>query len=237
MENCLFLYLPQFSTRAGHLLPDVAGGIDSIPHTIPSTQQSPITPARPLKQARRRVDLRCAGWMDERQHRTFAPKYELARVGHHALRPAVSQRRDTRSVGHGLPGVDGPFRTKVPIPILVRVAAGAASRQPAIRIPIRGRVPMDANPGCERGCPEDVHGHNLPQQASIVCRLLLSFSTCQDATATYRVSRITVTLIWPGYCKVSWICSAISRPSSTQPLSSMSLGCTSTRSSRPACRA
>lgn len=63
------------------------------------------------------------------------------------------------------------------------------------------------------------------------------FPTRQDATATNRVSRITVTLIWPGYCKVSWICSAMSRPSSTQPLSSMSLGCTSTRSSRPACRA
>lgn len=211
--------------------------LTSIPHTIPSTQQSPITPARPLKQARPRVDLRCAGWMDKRQHRTFAPKHELARVGHHALRPAVSQRRDTRSVGHGLPGVDGPFRTKVPIPILVRVVAGAASRQPAVRIPNRGRVPTDANPGCECGCPEGVHGHNLPQQASIVCRLLISFPTCQDATATYRVSRITVTLIWPGYCKVSWICSAMSRPSSTQPLSSMSLGCTSTRSSRPACRA
>ncbi len=79
------------------------------------------------------------------------------------------------------------------------------------------------------------------RQLAAVCRycvpVIAPFPTRQDATATYRVSRITVTLIWPGYCKVSWICSAMSRPSSTQPLSSISLGCTSTRSSRPACRA
>lgn len=49
-----------------------------------------------------------------------------------------------------------------------------------------------------------------------------------------RISRITVTLIWPGYSRLSSIFWAICRESSITPRSSTSSGLTMTRTSRPA---
>src|SRR5579884_259891 len=54
------------------------------------------------------------------------------------------------------------------------------------------------------------------------------------ATSTARLSRITVTLIWPGYSRWSSISRAISCESRTAPSSSTSCGFTRTRISRPA---
>jgi hypothetical protein len=54
------------------------------------------------------------------------------------------------------------------------------------------------------------------------------------ATSTARLSRITVTLTWPGYSSWLSISRAISCESSTASSSSISLGFTITRISRPA---
>ena len=55
------------------------------------------------------------------------------------------------------------------------------------------------------------------------------------ANSVARDSRITVTLIWPGYSSVDSISRAISRERSTAMSSSTSPGLTITRRSRPAC--
>ncbi len=55
------------------------------------------------------------------------------------------------------------------------------------------------------------------------------------AKSVARDSRITVTLIWPGYSSSCSISRAISCESSTAPSSSSALGWTITRISRPAC--
>lgn len=54
------------------------------------------------------------------------------------------------------------------------------------------------------------------------------------AYSTERVSRITVTLIWPGYSRVSSTFLAISRDKAIAPKSSTTLGRTTIRTSRPA---
>lgn len=54
------------------------------------------------------------------------------------------------------------------------------------------------------------------------------------AKSTARVSRITVTRIWPGYCIVSWILAAISFDRRMAARSSISSGLTAMRTSRPA---
>src|SRR5438128_3154515 len=57
---------------------------------------------------------------------------------------------------------------------------------------------------------------------------------CYFAYSTARVSRMTVTLICPGYCIVSWIFCAMSRESRAVCRSSSLSGFTTTRTSRPA---
>jgi hypothetical protein len=54
------------------------------------------------------------------------------------------------------------------------------------------------------------------------------------ANSTARLSRMTVTLIWPGYSSWSSISLAISCESRMAASSSMSVGFTITRTSRPA---
>ena len=149
----------------------------------------------------------------------------------------------------GLVGASSTVRAGVPDrPAGLRVGTGECLEVAGgVRVPVAREATSHAAaraPG-RRDCFTAPHARHIledgNQRSAFTnpdpCRSSFPFPTRQDATATNRVSLITVTLIWPGYCKVSWICSAMSRPSSTQPLSSMSLGCTSTRSSRPACRA
>lgn len=64
-----------------------------------------------------------------------------------------------------------------------------------------------------------------------------SGSNVYFATSMARLSRITMTLTWPGYSSWSSISRAISCESSTAASSSISLGSTITRISRPACSA
>src|SRR4029077_9759107 len=61
-----------------------------------------------------------------------------------------------------------------------------------------------------------------------------SASSAQRAYSTERVSRITVTLIWPGYCSSASIFLATSRESHRASSSVTRLASTTMRSSRPA---
>ena len=78
--------------------------------------------------------------------------------------------------------------------------------------------------------------HLAAERGDVVPRIARgSYPTaCYLATSIARLSRITVTFTWPGYSSWSSISRAISCESSTAPSSSISVGSTMTRISRPA---
>ena len=78
----------------------------------------------------------------------------------------------------------------------------------------------------------DAHGQVRPERRELA---RADRGVRHFAYSVERDSRITVILIWPGYSRLSSISRAIWCDSSTAASSSISVGFTITRTSRPAC--